>query len=424
MKKRIAFFGPVNPIASGISDYDEELLPLLRQHYEIDVFFSGDIKKKDVYPHGDFLIRHRRAPYDLTLYQIGNALLHEVMYGYLFQFPGATVFHDYCLHHSRAKMLLMRGLFDEYREEAKRAHPDEPLVAKMVSSGMGGDLLLYNFPFVRLIVESSLAVGAHTDWAVKNLEKFGTPAIRIPMAVDVSESEDRTTQTEQHEQKITLASFGFVTPEKRISSVLKVLIELRHFYPNIRYVIVGEVASHYNLMDEIAMRNLQDIVRVTGRTTRPEFHQWMTRADIIINLRYPTAREMSATLLRAMALGKPVLMNKLMHLLEIPEDAVIRIRPNNEQVELFHHLWQLIDSPSLREKIGRKAREYIQAHHRQEQMLEKYLQLIEIAMQRKSTFHPPSLPLHLSSGRKIMRRHIQKTAFSNSDSDLLNWILK
>jgi glycosyltransferase involved in cell wall biosynthesis len=421
MKKRIAFFGPLNPIPSGISDYDEELLPLLRQHYDVDVFFNNEIKKQNVYPHGDFLIRNHRQPYDLTLYQIGNSLLHEIMYGYLFQFPGATIFHDYCLHHSRAKMLLMRGLFDEYSEEAVKAHPEEPLVAKMVSGGMGGDLLLYNFPFVRLIAENSLAVGAHTDWAIQNLQKFETPAIKIPMAVDISMNPESKHPINSNE--ITIASFGFVTPEKRISLVLNVLKELRYFYSNIRYVIVGEVAAHYNLVDEINGGNLQDIVQITGRTTREEFHQWMSRADIVVNLRYPSAREMSATLLRAMALGKPVLMSRLLHLQEIPDDAVIRVRPDHEQEDIFHNMWQLIESRSLREKIGRKAAQYIQSHHREDQMLKQYLQLIETALERKSKFKSKNLPLHLSNSSEIMKKYIQKTSFGDQSSNLMKQIL-
>jgi glycosyltransferase involved in cell wall biosynthesis len=420
MKKRIAFFGPLNPVPSGISDYDEELLPLLRQHYDVDVFFTKEIKKQEAYAHGDFLIRNRRAPYDLTLYQIGNSLLHEVMYGYLFQFPGATVFHDLCLHHSRAKMLLMRGLFDDYSDEAIKSHPEEPLVGKLVRGGMGGDLLLYSFPFVRLIAENSLAVGAHTDWAVQALGKFETPAIKIPMAVDVSTGSDTKIASSE---EIIIASFGFVTPEKRISWVLNVVQELRYFYDNIRYVIVGEVASHYDVADEIKDRNLQDIVQITGRTSREEFHQWMSRADIIVNLRYPSAREMSATLLRAMALGKPVLMSRLLHLQEIPEDAVIRIRPDHEQADIFHNMWQLIESKSLREKIGRRAAEYIRNHHRPDQMLKQYIDLIETALERKSKFKPKNLPLHLSNSSQIMKEYIQKTAFANRNSNLLKEVL-
>jgi glycosyltransferase involved in cell wall biosynthesis len=420
MRNRIAFFGPLNPVPSGISDYDEELLPLLRQHFDVDVFFTNEIKRQDAYPHGDFLIRNRRNPYDLTLYQIGNSLLHEIMYGYLFQFPGATVFHDLCLHHSRAKMLLMRGLFDHYNDEALNAHPEEPLVGKLVRGGMGGDLLLYSFPFVRLIVESSLAVGAHTDWAVQSLQKFQTPAIKIPMAVDVTTKRDAGSS---NPSEILIASFGFVTPEKRISWVLDIVKELRYFYSNIRYAIVGEVASHYDVAEEIRSRNLQDIVQITGRTSREEFHQWMSRADIVINLRYPSAREMSATLLRAMALGKPVLMSRLLHLQEIPADAVIQVRPDHEQADLFHNLWQLIESKSLREKIGRKAAEYIQTHHRSDQMLKQYIELIETSLQRKSKFKSPNLPLHLSSSSEIIKRYIQKTGFGNQNSDLLKRIL-
>ncbi len=346
-KKRIAFFGPLNPISSGISDYDEELLPLLRKHYDIDVFHNIDLDRENVYPHGDFLFRNRRHPYDLNLYQLGNALLHEPMYGYLFQFPGATVFHDLCLHHSRAKMLLQRGLFDEYREEAKYVHSEEPVVSELVPTGMGSDSLLYSFPFLRLVAENSLSVGAHTDWGVTQLQKFGVPAIKIPMAVSVAENTHNTSHDE-----VTIASFGFVTPEKRISSVLKVLQELRQFYPKLRYEVVGKVAEHYDLREEIVARKLQDIVVIRGHTSKEEFHRLMQQADIIINLRYPTAREMSATLLRAMALGKPVLMSRLKHLMEIPNDCVIRIRPENEKVELFQHLWQLIEDPKLRARIG------------------------------------------------------------------------
>ena len=84
---KIAFFGPLNPIPSGISDYDEQLLPLLREHYEIDVFVDGNVQQEHVFSHADFYRRNRLSPYDLNLYQMGNSLVHEYMYGYLFHYP-------------------------------------------------------------------------------------------------------------------------------------------------------------------------------------------------------------------------------------------------------------------------------------------------------------------------------------------------
>jgi glycosyltransferase involved in cell wall biosynthesis len=417
MKTRIAYFGPLNPIPSGISDYDEELLPLLRQHYDIDVFHNFVINRPNVYPHSDFLIRNRRNPYDLNLYQLGNALIHEMMYGYLFQFPGAVVFHDLCLHHSRAKMLLQRGLFDEYRDEAKYAHPEAPVVSELVATGMGSDLLLYSFPFLKLVAQNSLAAGTHTDWGVSELQRFGITAIKIPMAVSVDYGKDISGT-----DVTTLASFGFVTPEKRISIVLRVLHELRLFYPKIQYKIVGEIAEHYDLHKEITELHLEDVVELKGRTTKDQFHQEMKNADVVINLRYPSAREMSATLLRAMALGKPVLMSRLKHLMEIPADAAIKIRPDNEKAELFHHLWQLIEDPGLRTRIGNNARNYMQAHHRPDQMVEKYRELIETALESKKTFRPPKLPTHLADKHEMLRAYIKRTVFANRESNLLNYL--
>ena len=114
--KRIAFFGPLPPLQTGIADYNAALLPLLRQDYEIDVFLPGSSSSAHAYHHGEFLTRNQLDPYDLTLYQMGNQpKFHEYMYGYLYQHPGAVVFHDYCLHHSRADMLLKRNMHAEYR---------------------------------------------------------------------------------------------------------------------------------------------------------------------------------------------------------------------------------------------------------------------------------------------------------------------
>lgn len=418
---RLAFFGPLNPTRSGISDYNEELLPLLRKRYDIDVY-TGSVTapRERIYPHGLFMSRHRQNPYDLTLYQLGNSLVHEIEYGYLFRYPGAVVFHDYCLHHARAKMLLQKGLFTDYVDEASRAHPEEPRLGKSVFGGMAGDLLLYYYPFVRLVLESSLAAAAHTDSVAAKLRVTDTPVVKIPMAVQI-EAEAATEPL--FPGRLVVASFGLATPEKRITTVLKVLHELRWYYPSILYLIVGDVAPHYDLSGEIDRLGLKDVVEVTGHVNRDQFHRTMRRADVVVNLRYPSAGEMSATLLRALSLGKPVLMSRLPHLMEIPQEVGGRIRPDHEQDDLFHHLWQLVESASLRERCGRAARQYMEANHRPEQMVDKYVELIETAMRRKKDFRQPEMPLHLRDGLEIMRNYIRRTAFRGKDSELLSWIL-
>lgn len=423
--KRIAFFGPVNPVPSGISDYDEELLPLLRRHYEVDVFVDRQGSGENVYPHGQFYYRQKARPYDLCLYQIGNSLLHEYMYGYVYQYPGAIVFHDHCLHHSRAKMLFLKGYFDEYLAEAKAAHPEQPEVGAVVYSGIAADQLFYFYPFVRLLLRSALVAGAHTGYVCEQLRITETPVIQIPMGVSapVFAPQEKAEIASLYPGKLVLASFGLATPEKRISTVLRALAELRCYYGNLRYVIVGQVADYYDLAQEVARWGLQEIVEVTGHVERRRFDLLMARSDIVVNLRYPSAGEMSATLLRALALGKPVLMSRLMHLLEIPVEAAIRIRPDAELDDLFHNLWQLIEDASLRDRRGQAALSYARAHHDPEQTLGKYREMIELGLERGPSFVRPDLPVHLQDGRAIMRDYIRRSAFAGKQTDLLDLIL-
>jgi len=423
-KKRIAFFGPVRPVSSGISDYDEELLALLHDSYEVDVFVDQEIRSAKALPHGDFYFRQRLRPYDLCLYQLGNSLIHESVYGYLFAYPGAVVFHDSCLHHSRAKMLLMKGYYDEYRDETRAAHPEQPDVAEIVLSGMAGDLFLYSFPFVRLVLQSSLAAAAHSDFSVRRLQMTDTPVIKVPMGISAptwSTTEDREIRG-LYPGKFVLASFGLATPEKRIGPVLNALRELRPYYPNLLYLIVGEVAPHYDLSQEIAQLGLEDCVQVLGHAEPQRFHRLMARADVVINLRFPSAGEMSATLLRALALAKPVLISGLAQWEEIPRNAAIRIRTDSEFEDTYHKLWQLIEDPGLRLRYGKAAQSYASSQHSPAQMLDGYHELIDLALEQKSSFKPPVLPPHLRDGRQIVLDYIRRSAFAGKDSDLLTLI--
>src|SRR5262249_14323221 len=160
----------------------------------------------------------------------------------------------------------------------------------------------------------ALAAGAHTDFVVDKLRITDTPVVKIPMTVLNPESQDALNL---YPGKLVIASFGLVTPEKRIEPVLQSLAELRWHFPDLKYVIVGEVARYYDLQKEIDSYGLMEMVEVTGRVEPSRFHEWMARADIVVNLRYPSAREMSATLLRALDYGKPVIISRLQHLLEI-----------------------------------------------------------------------------------------------------------
>src|SRR5436190_20372841 len=112
---RLAWFGPLPPVRSGIATYSGELLPLLAAEHEIDLFvdgppsaFESPHERLELFDAHDFIWKHRARPYDLIVYQLGNATCHDYMWAYLVRYPGIVVLHDGQLHHARGRMLLPR----------------------------------------------------------------------------------------------------------------------------------------------------------------------------------------------------------------------------------------------------------------------------------------------------------------------------
>src|SRR5882762_5932513 len=129
----IAWFSPFPPERSGISAYSAEILPGLAANHTI-------ARVPELGAH-DFVWQHRRDPYDLVVYQLGNAPCHDYMWAYLAAFPGLVVLHDARLHHARARSLLQQRRFDDYRRELQYDHPDAASgFAEYVVEGLGGSI--------------------------------------------------------------------------------------------------------------------------------------------------------------------------------------------------------------------------------------------------------------------------------------------
>src|SRR5688572_29487691 len=157
---RLAWFSPMPPVRSGIAANSAELVAALDEGHEIDVF--ADEPTASARSAHDFLWQHRRRPYDLTIYQVGNSSHHNFLWPYLFRFPGLTVLHDVHLHHARAALLLTEGRTEQYRAEFSANHPEANAdLAEVAVAGFDSHLY-YMWPMTRLVVEAARTVGVHS----------------------------------------------------------------------------------------------------------------------------------------------------------------------------------------------------------------------------------------------------------------------
>jgi len=189
---------------------------------------------------------------------------------------------------------------------------------------------------------------------------------------------------------LIFASFGFITPAKRLDVALRAFARLRReVAPDALYLLVGEVSPYYDFANLLAS-GLSDGVVLVGRTELPDFLRHMAAADVAVNLRYPSAGETSGTLIRLLGLGKAVVVSNTGAFAEIPDGCCAKIDLDATEEELlFAVLRALATDPELRRRMGDNARRHVAAHHTLEGSARGYADFVRaIAAERPAPFRP------------------------------------
>jgi glycosyltransferase involved in cell wall biosynthesis len=183
-------------------------------------------------------------------------------------------------------------------------------------------------------------------------------------------------------EEFVVGSFGLVTREKRVDTVARAVARAASIHPGVRLLVVGPVADRGALEARLAGLGLASRAIVTGRVPFSELAAHIELADAVAHLRYPTARETSAALLRVLAQGRATIMGDLEHLSDVPHDAVVRADVSDEEGETTRAILKLASAPSLRARLGQAARAFVERAHAPARTAEAYASAIELATAR------------------------------------------
>jgi len=127
--------------------------------------------------------------------------------------------------------------------------------------------------------------------------------------------------------------FGFLGRHKRVpqslDGVAAAAVELDGRGIDLRLVFLGsEIGIDVGRL--LAARGLAERATVVGAVDDRAFFEYMGAVDTIVNLRYPTAGETSATLVQAQALAKPVITTDYAQFAE--ERACLHVPPDEREV--------------------------------------------------------------------------------------------
>jgi glycosyltransferase involved in cell wall biosynthesis len=181
------------------------------------------------------------------------------------------------------------------------------------------------------------------------------------------------------EDELVVGSFGLLTREKRIETVARAVARAAVRLPRLRLLLVGPVPDAQGLARMLDELRVSARTIVTGRVPFDELPGYMGAADIAVHLRYPTARETSAALLRLLAQARPAVISDLEHLSDIPEDAVFRCDVAEEEGAVTRAILRLATDRAARERLGRNALSWIEREHTKRRCLDGYVEAIEAA---------------------------------------------
>ncbi len=439
---RIAYASPFNPVASGISDYSEELVPYLGCYVELTLYHDDGLrlsnlmlgKHCELRPLSRLERDQQRKPYDAIIYHMGNSAAHHAIWHTMQRVPGIVVMHEYVLHHFMLQYYATSlGAIERYRAEAARRYgPEGERIANLMMHGRFVEAA-FELPFCEDVLNTAQGLIAHSHYvlaraaAIRPDLPMGLVPMGIPLPALINKAVARARRGLPSQAPI-LASFGHINPYKRLEAALRAVRQLRERYPTLQYMLVGSVSPNFQLQSLIERLGMQDYVYTTGFVDRAAFEDYVAATDICLNLRHPTAGESSASLLRLLGAARPTLVTSSGSFTELPADVAAQVDPDASEDELIQaYCILLLEQPHIAVALGLAARRFVEQKHSLDSSAAAYMRFLaqrygwaEPTTLRPPLWNPAPAPADLLAALAPTPVQIQAVAASQSQSALVS----
>jgi glycosyltransferase involved in cell wall biosynthesis len=362
---KVAYYSPLPPERTGISEYSELLLPALRRRIEVEVVPRGRTSPADA---------------DVCLYHVGNNPdAHGWIVEALRRRPGVVVLHDFVLHHLVAGLtlgrrdgpgylgamqreagvagrLLAHGVLDGIVPPLWEVRPEDfPLAGEVLEHAAkpGGGLIVHS----RYVAERAVAAGY--DGRLWRIPHPAWPDPGVP-AEDVSGEPE-------------VGCFGNINASKRIPQLLEAFAALRAGHPDAKLLLVGADL-------DARLADLPEGVERVDYVDERRLWALMGACDVCVSLRAPTMGETSGSVIRALVLGKPLVVSDVGWFAELPDEVALKVPVDAHEAETLGAALELLASNDrARTAMGDAARAYVAAEHDLDRSAEMYVAALEEA---------------------------------------------
>ncbi|MBI3610811.1 MAG: glycosyltransferase [Nitrospirae bacterium] len=416
---KLAYFSPLPNCRSGIADYSAQLLPYLSSNFEIDLFVD-DYDVSDPWLTSNFTIRsYREFPrlrgrYDTVMYEFGNSEFHAHMIDMLQQYPGVVVLHDVFLGSLAEFIESNFGRLGYFASEMLYSHGPRARRALVPFRAVNESVreAILDLPCTRRILDAATAVIVHTAYNIKICAENYPEGLRAPFHVirqpisvgPVVDSTLRVTNREVLGFEVSdfiIATFGHIVFTKcgdLLLEAFKVSELCRD--PRVKLVLAGELAQDGfgdQLKQAIKKSGLHEQVRVTGFLTEDIYKQYLTVADVAVQLRTHSRGGTPRGVLDCLAHGLPVIVNDYASYTDYPDEVVCKVSAKPTREEVAKAITNLCHDKKLREQFSVAGRDYIARVHNPELVAAQYALVINESVVRENAISRDALVSHIGS---------------------------
>jgi glycosyltransferase involved in cell wall biosynthesis len=379
---RIAWFTPFST-RSAIGEFSRHITDVLSEHAEVELWTQDT---PPLHPTDLRVIGFSSESPDLELLQQRDAIVYNMgdhlpFHGHIHavsqRYPGIVIMHDRVLHHLFAGLWLMGS------EPARQTYVDR---METFYGRRGGDMArasllgerqpvwesdeeVLEYPLYEEALMHAIGTITHSEDQARDVRKRWLGPVRSLHLPCYAEVLQRTaalpTLDARPNDRVRLLSVGHVNPNKQTHRVVEILAADPELAARVHYTIVGPT-DHFHAyvadLQRLVERHRNTLsVDILGWRDDEELERLMAETDVFINLRHPVMEGGSASLMRQLAFGRPVVCFDEGLFGELPPEAVVRV-PAGDFVAAAGALRELMFDEDRRRRIGAAGRSVAESY--------------------------------------------------------------
>ena len=320
----------------------------------------------------------------MCLYHVGNNPdAHGWIVDALRRRPGVVVLHDFVLHHLVAGMTVGRRDGHGYLDAMERDHG---VVGRLLAHGVLDKRIppLWEsrpekFPLATFVLEHATGIVVHSRTVAELARSAGYD--RRIWLIPHPLGPHPEIAPERRGKGLVVGCFGVVNSSKRIPELLQACSRVRARHPS-TLLLVGPPSPGFDLDRRLQRLGLEgaDLVR-EGWVDEQGLWALMAGADVSVNLRHPTMGETSGSVIRALSLGKPLVVSDVGWFSgELPDGVALKVPVDAGEAQSLEAALELCSTrDGARAEMGRAASELARREHDLERVADRCAAALEEA---------------------------------------------